>query len=158
MEICRLSVRVNQDELNSWLRQALANVSNPRELSIDLTPAGPVIRGEYYVDQFGVKWWLPFEADVEPGVSGGLVGLRLTDIRIRAKTLIPLPASFIVSKLAARLAKLDKEWLFMEGDTVILNLERLLEQHGVSLQANLTHVRCEAGALFLESEAPPAKS
>ncbi len=150
MEICGLSLRVTQDELNSTLRGALEGHASVRGVKVLVVPAGVTLEGEKNVEFFGMKTWVPFEADLEIGADGGYLAVRVVDVRAIGR----IPVKGLV---LGELAKLRQEWLIPENDTLVLNLERLLETRGVVITLNLSAVRLEPGALVLEAQSPPAR-
>jgi len=146
MEIRALSLRVTEEELNGWIGRLIDGRDKIHRLRVEIRADGLLVDGQ---GEF-MGQTVPFDATVEVYAQGGTVSLRLT--RFEAAGFFPLPAWWILKKLQRH----EREWLRVESDTVVLNAEHLLEERGISLAMNLAGVRCEPGALFLESLAPEA--
>jgi|LSQX01.3.fsa_nt_gb hypothetical protein len=146
MEICTLALRVTEEELNGWVRPVLEGTGYLSAVSVSVDGKGLVLRGEG--NMLGVS--LPFEADLEAAADGAFVAVRLAAVRSAGVPMKPL----LMPWITGRLKQLEREWLQVEEDTVVVNVERLLARQEVRLTANLTGIRCEPGALLLEAQAP----
>lgn len=146
MEICALTLRVTEEELNTWVRPAAEGTGYLSAVSVSVNGAGLVLRGE--ANLLGVS--LPFEADLEAGAEGAFVALRLASVRSAG---VPMK-SLLMPFLTGHLKQLEREWLQAQEDTIVVNVERLLAGKGLRLTANLTGIRLEPGGLVLEAQAP----
>ena len=140
MEIQELRLRISQAELNGWLQPQWGKTDKLRGFTLQVGADGLHARGEVRV---GV--WIAFEADAEVDADGPFVALRLTSVRPLG--LIPIPG--LEGMVLTMVRKYQNEWLLVKEDAVVVNIERLLADHGLALTANLSGVRCEPGALVL---------
>ncbi len=148
MEIEALRLRISQEELNQALEAVDGRMEQVRGLHAVIVPGALHVRGE--VDLLSL---IAFDARIEPYATGGTLILQVAGLQ--AAGLLPLPASvraFILSKVQAKLFEQHRSWMSVREDAVVINLQGLLESKGIFITANFTGVRCEEGALVLESQ------
>jgi len=154
LEIHTLSLGIGQEELNDWARQLPGANGLVRGLSLSVGRGGIHLCGEV-----NALTWVSFDAEIEAAAEDGVIVARVAGIQ--AGGFFPLPASItgmIMGMVGAEMAKHPKPWLRVEENSVILNVETLLQSLGVSLTANLSGVRCGEGVLFLEAQPPAART
>jgi hypothetical protein len=142
MEIQRLQVAVTEQDLHDLAQKHLPKEVAVEDLEIRLQPEGLRIKGVYHV-------FMPvsFEALWELGVSQGKPTARLANFRT-----LGMPANVLKSlimNVIADAAKKEK-WLLVEGDTVRVDVDKMLKEHGLDLATRLTAIRCQAGCLTVE--------
>jgi hypothetical protein len=143
MEIQSLKVLITEQDLNSWVAQSLPKDQPVEDLQIRLVPEGLVVSGVYplFVN-------VSFESHWELAVRDGLVTAKLS----RAKAL-GLPVTVFRSVVTRALAEAvgHAKWLRIDDDTVVLDVDALLAENGVTARTNLTAVRCQSAALIVEA-------
>lgn len=149
MEIRALHLRVTQDELNEWIRRLLSSNEKVHGLAVAITRQGMLLKGTYQI--FG---GVPFEATLEIGVDGGLVGVRLN--KMQAGGLFPVPQALVTSMVMGKLTEHQNDWMRVEGETLVFDIERMLQERGISVITNLYRVSCEEGVIILEAQVPAA--
>jgi hypothetical protein len=146
MEIQSLKVRITEKDLNDWAGQWLPEDQPIEDLKLRLTPEGVTVAGTYplFVS-------VSFETLWEPGVRDGKLTAKLA--RIKAMGLPMVVFRSVVTKGIADALK-GEDWVRVEEETVVLDLDVLLAKQGINARTNLTAVRCGAEELLLEATAP----
>lgn len=156
MELRALSLRIGQEELNGWIARWLNHKGEVRGVRVEITPTTILLRGEYLLNRFGFAW-VKFEAQVDAEAQGRFVAVRLADLKV-VSLFGRLPIGSFRKQVVNRLADAQPEWLRIEEETLILDVEHLLRLKGIDLKANLRGIHRENGALTLEAQAPEAPS
>jgi hypothetical protein len=143
MEIQSLKLLVTEQEVNAMVAREAAAGGTVRDVSVRFTPDGIQVKGKYHM-----VMPMPFETLWRVGIEGGKIVAQLADVRVVGFPAAMLKGSLmsvIVESLAADGA------LQAQGDSLRIDLDRLLAQRGFPARTNLTAVRCETGKLFIES-------
>ena len=148
MQIQALKLIVTEADANRLAVEALRKGDVPvRNLKVSFTAEGVVVAGDYPTRFFSV----PFETTWAPAVREGELHVRLAGIKV-----IGLPAGLFSGTLMSGLSDAAREpGLRVEGETLIINLDRFLEAKGLPLQANLKAVRCGPGEIVIEAGTAP---
>ncbi len=143
MEIHQLALLVSEQDLNQIARRHLPDDFAVKDFKIEITAEGVRLTGKYHLF---VK--VRFETVWELEVVGGKVSARL----IKAKAL-GLPVTVFVNKFLQLLREtLRKEpWLDQNQDTLIIDVEKLLEVEGFVVRMNLQSLRIQEEGLFLQA-------
>jgi hypothetical protein len=143
MEIQALKVLFTEDELNRLLEKHLPKDRSVEELRLRLTPEGVYVHGEYplFVQ-------VAFETLWELEVREGRVAARLVNFRALGMPVM-IFRSAMMSIIADTAAKAD--WLAVEEDAVLVDVDRLLAKNGLPARTNLTAVRLQVGMLVIEA-------
>jgi hypothetical protein len=91
---------------------------------------------------------LPFTTAWEPSVRNGFVCLRLAGVSV-----VGVPAGLLQGMFldAFRDAARRVPGASVEGDALLLDLDRALAARGIPLRTNLKSVRCEPGRMTVEA-------
>jgi hypothetical protein len=146
MEIQALRLLVTEKDLNDLLAQHLPDDQPLENLSVRVAPEGVTVSGEY---PLFVR--VAFETLWEPGTQAGKVTARLTGLKAMG-----LPATVFKGTVlkAIEEAVHQEDWLAFDGDTIVVDVDRLLAREGIPAKTNLSAVRCQVGLLVIESAAP----
>ncbi|HXG13375.1 MAG TPA: hypothetical protein VNK04_26695 [Gemmataceae bacterium] len=143
MEIHALKLLITQDELNAAAARVLPSEAPLRDVKVRLTAEGVYVEGVY-----AVLMGLPFETRWKVGVREGKLAARLAGIRVIGVG-VGMLNGLLMSAVAEAAAR--EEALQVEGDTVLLDVDRLLARQGFPSRTNLTAVRCAEGQLWIEA-------
>ncbi len=143
MDILALRATVSEQTLNELAERHLPPDLPIEELSVQISPQGLLIRGEY---PLLVK--VRFETLWELSVDRGRVLARLVSLRTLGVPMGPLKG--MVLNVIASTGEKEK-WLEVIGDGVAVDVERLLAREGLTARLNLTAVRCQTGAILIEA-------
>ncbi len=148
MEILALKLMLTESDV----RFLLANNPRPdevpvKELQIDFTPAGVVVRGKYPMPML---FTVPFETLWELKVRERLLEVRLAQLKVVGFPVGPLRGLIMnaLSKLAYQ------QGIRQEGEALLVEVDRLLEMKKIPVRLNLTGVHCAPGHLILEAGMP----
>jgi hypothetical protein len=146
MEIVALRAHITEQDLNDLIRKHVRRIEPVEDLRVHLIPAGLVVEGVYPLF-VSVK----FEALWELNVLAGKLTARLADLRalgISATLFRPIVLKLVADAVRA------KDWLQVDDDSVVIDVDRLLAEKGIPAQTNLRGVACGSGTLLLEAGAP----
>jgi hypothetical protein len=148
MEIRALNLLLTEADANALVARHLPADTPVREVRVRLTPEGFRVSGIYPTSLLAVR----FDTLWELSVRDGRLAAYLADLNV-----VGLPARLLRGTLMSALgeAAAKEDALRVEGETVLLDPERLLAKNGLSAKTNLTAVRCGEGSLVLECAAPP---
>lgn len=143
MEIHALRLSVTDEDINAVIVRALPSGSPLRKVEVRLTAEGIHVKGTY---TFVVG--VPFETRWEVSIAQGKIAAHLTGVKV-----VGLGAGMLKGRLLGALvgAAAREDALRVEGETVLLDLDRLLAKKGVYSRTNLTAVRCGEGCLLIEA-------
>ena len=143
MEITQLRASVTEDDLNEILKRHLPRGLPVQDIKIGIAPQGIVIQGVYpmFVN-------VAFETLWEPTIQQGRLALQLTQFKAMG-----MGGNMFKGAVLKQIAEAvqGKDFIGMVGDTLILDLDLLLQKSGVTAKTNLTRMGCEAGRLVLEA-------
>jgi hypothetical protein len=144
MEIHALKLVVTEADLNDLATRSLPKKAPVRNVSVRVEEGRLRISGDYQALVVPVPFETLWELSVqEQRACVKLVGVRL--VGLSAGVL----RGFILSsfgKLASR-----ESGIRLEKDMLVIDVDGLLQQHGVILRTNLKAIRCEAGQVVLEA-------
>jgi hypothetical protein len=144
MEIQALRVIVTQEDLTGLATEHLPENVPVEKLRVEITPEGVRVRGEYplFVSVSFEALWLP-----RVGEAGKLEA-RLVSLRA-----LGMPASVLKSVVLNSVARPRKKthWVHVKDDTLVVDVDRLLEHHGLPARTNLQRISCQLGHLILEA-------
>lgn len=139
MEIRELRLLVTETDLNGFLgRCSFPDVI--RDLRIAVLPEGIRVRGIYRT-VIGI----PFEMLWQVSAAEGTVIARLGSLKAGF-----LPLGLLKSYFLGAVAGVA-ELVELRNDTLVIDVDRLLQDRGLPLRANLTAIRCADGSLTVES-------
>jgi hypothetical protein len=143
MEIHALRATLSERDLNDLAAKHLLKHVAIEQLCIEVTPEGVRVRGAY-----PVLVTVSFETLWELDVEAGKVVARLT--RLSA---LGMPMTVLKTYLLGALSGSERNgaWLQVQGDTLRIDVDRLLAGEGLEARTNLTGIRCEAGLLVIEA-------
>jgi hypothetical protein len=147
MEIHALKLMLAEDDLNAACAQFLPRDGPLRQVQVRITPGGLRITGAY-----SLVVGVPFETLWELSVRGGKLAARLASVRV-----IGWGTGMLNGILMKALneAATREDALQVQGDTLLLDLDRLLVKRGLASRTNLTAVRCEDRRLWIEASNQP---
>jgi hypothetical protein len=147
MEIQALHLRIAERDLNDLLARHLPAQDQLQELRITLAADGMAVQGVYKT-----VLNVPFETRWLLSVRDTALAAQLDDLKVRGFGGGFLKTAILgVLALAAR----REEALRVEGEVLLLDVDRLLLKQGLSVRTNLRQIRCEPGALVIECAAAP---
>jgi len=143
MEIQALKLLVTEQDLNDLVSKHLPDDQSLENVHIRVAPEGVYITGEYML-----LVRVGFETMWELDILAGRLSARLTSLKAMG-----LPATAFKSAVLKAIedAVQKENWLTFNGDTVVVDVDRLHAEMGIRARTNLTAVRCQAGALLIES-------
>jgi hypothetical protein len=145
MEIQALKLLVTEKDLSDLAARLAEQNSNEQmsELQVRITPEAVVIGGVYQM-----LMRVPFETFWIPSIRNGQLAVTLANLKV-----VKIGAGLLKGVLLRILADetANEDAVKIEGDTVLLDIERLLAKQGITLRANLTSVHCGEGSLVLEA-------
>jgi hypothetical protein len=144
MEIQVLALLVTEKDLNDFVARHMRD--QPVEnLRFRIAPEGLHVTGEY-----PLFFKVHFETLWELGLRGGDVTLRLVTVKAMG-----LPGTAFKSTLLKMMTDgAKKDWLRLEDDTVVVQVDRALVSEGVALRTNLKAIRYTPQGFLVEAKAP----
>ena len=142
MDIEALRLVATESDLNDFAFKFLPPHEKVRGISIGIIPQGVRVTGTY---QAAIG--SPFESLWELFVCEGKLAARLLTLKTGFLSL-SLAKSYAVSAIAAAAGIVEQR-----EQTLLLDVDALLRERGLSLQTNLSAVRCHYGSLVIESAA-----
>jgi hypothetical protein len=114
-----------------------------KDVRVHLKPEGAQVTGAY--EMF---FAVPFETLWDLSVRDGKILARLANLKVAR-----LGAGMVKGVLLGILADAAKqiEGLQLDGDTLIVDVDRILAGRGYAVRTNLKTVQCQAGSLLIES-------
>jgi len=143
MDILALRATISEQDLNDLAKRHLPSNLPVEELRFEVIPEGLRIRGEY-----PLLVQVKFETLWELSVREGKVLARLVQLRTLGMPMGPLKG-MVLNLLASYVPK--EEWLKMEADAVLVDVEQFLGREGLQARLNLSAVRCQAGSIQIEA-------
>jgi hypothetical protein len=159
MEIHTLRLLLTEDDLQRFAVRAGPDLA-VRDLRLRIVPEGLQVAGVYPTSFLDV----PFATLWQLSVRGSKLLARLVRIQtgdgdggsaLEVFSLISPGAVRGTLMNAVARALEGEDGLHVEGETVVVDPDRLAARRGWPVRTNLTAVRCGQGALLLESS-PPA--
>jgi len=148
IEIQALKLLITEQALDQVIPQILAKNPQLKELRIKLTPEGANVSGVYHMVVN-----VPFEAVWELSAQEGQLAARLGNLKVSG-----LGGGMLKPALlgALREAVKKEEGVRLDGETLLVDIDKVLGKHGLVLRSNLTAIRCGDGHVVVESAAPAA--
>jgi hypothetical protein len=142
MDIHALRVSISEQDLNQLAARHMRD-QPVEDISIRVAADGIRIKGVYplFIN-------VSFETHWELGVQAGKISARLAGIRA-----FGVPGNVFKSaimKLVADAAH-QHDWLQMERDIILADVERLLLKNGIAVRTNFTAIACQDGLIVIES-------
>jgi hypothetical protein len=146
IEIQALKLRITEQALDQLIPQILAQNPPMKELRVRLTPEGANISGVYHMVVN-----VPFEAVWELSVQAGEIAARLGNLKVSG-----LGGGMLKPALLSALREAIKkeEGIRLDGETLLVDLDKVLAKHGLILHSNLKAIHCGDGYVVVESAAP----
>jgi hypothetical protein len=143
MEIQALRALIPEAMLTRIAIESLPPDVNVKDIRVKLTPQGAHVDGTY--EMF---FAVPFETLWELSVQDGKILARLANVKVAR-----LGASMVKGVLLGILVDAAEkiEGLRLDGDTLVLDVDRILTARGYPVRTNLKVVECQAGNLLIES-------
>ena len=143
MEIQALRALIPEDMLTRLATEALPPDVKVKDVRVHLKPEGAEITGAY--EMF---FAVPFETLWELSVRDGKILARLAHLKVAR-----LGAGMVKGVLLGILADAAKQTngLQLDGDTLIVDVDRILAGRGYEVRTNLKTVQCQSGSLLIES-------
>ncbi len=140
MEIRSLTFVATEADLNDLASQILPRIERIRDLRISIVPEGIRASGTYQ-QLFGIR----FQTLWQVSVSQGKVVARLAELKAGSLSLNFLKA-YLLDTIAAAATVLK-----LRDETLLFDVNALLQDKGWPLRTNLTSIRCDYGSLTVES-------
>jgi hypothetical protein len=128
----------------------LAQNPQLKELRIWFTPEGAHLSGVYHMVVN-----IPFEATWELSAREGNLAARLGELKVSGLGGGMLKPAVLS---ALRDAVKKEDGIQLDGDTLLVDVDRVLGKYGLLLRSNLTSVQCGAGNVVVESAVPQASA
>lgn len=143
MEIQSLKLLVSEKEINDLLAREAASGGAVRDLSVRFGAEGISIKGRYQM-----VMPMPFDTLWKIGVDAGKIVAQLVDAKV-----VGFPAAMLKGSLMSLIVESIQAdgALESQGDTLRIDLDRILAQRGFPARTNLTGVHCAGGQLVIES-------
>jgi hypothetical protein len=157
MEIQALRLLLTEQDL---YRFAVEGGGSVRDLRLRIAPEGVHVAGTYPTSLMDVPFATLWHLSVRDGRLLARLGRMQTgngngDSAFDVFTLISPGAVRATVMNAIARALPGEDGLRVEGETILVDPDRLAARRGWPLRTNLTAVRCEPGALLIESGAGP---
>lgn len=144
MDIHSLRVSVSEQDLNQLAARHLQD-QPIEDVSVRITADGIHIKGIYplFIN-------VSFETHWELGVQEGKISARLAGMRA-----FGVPGNVFKSAILKFVADAahQHDWLQMERDIILADVERLLVKNGLAVRTNFTAIACQDGLIVIESNA-----
>lgn len=140
MEIRSLTFVATEADLNELASQILPRIERIRDLRISIVPEGIRVRGTYQ-QLFGIR----FQTLWQVSVSQGKVVARLAELKAGSLSLNFLKA-YLLDTIAAAATVPE-----LRDETLLFDVNALLQDKGWPVRTNLTSIRCDYGSLTVES-------
>jgi hypothetical protein len=147
LEIQSLRLLVTEQDLNDLTAGRLPLDEEVRQVRFRIAPEGIYVSGVYHML---VK--VAFETLWEVEVSRGNLVVRLSGFKALGIPVMLL-RSMVMTALSQAVDHLDA--VQVEGETVLVDVDRLLEGEGIPVRTNLTAVHCLAGQMVMEAAGIP---
>jgi hypothetical protein len=143
MEIQVLKLLVSEQEVNDLVAREAASGGAVRDISVRFGAEGISIKGKYQM-----LMPMPFETLWKVGVERGKIVAQLVDAKV-----VGFPAAMLKGALMSLVVESIQGdgALESQGDTLRVDVDRLLAQRGFPARTNLTSVHCDGGQLIIES-------
>ena len=140
MEIRSLTFVATEADLNELASQIFPRIERIRDLRISIVPEGIRVRGTYQ-QLFGIR----FQTLWQVFVSQGKVMARLAELKAGSLSLNFLK-TYLLDTIAAAVTVLE-----LRDETLLFDVNALLQDKGWPVRTNLTSIRCDYGSLTVES-------
>jgi hypothetical protein len=140
VEIRSLTFVATEADLNELASQIFPRIERIRDLRISIVPEGIRVRGTYQ-QLFGIR----FQTLWQVFVSQGKVVARLAELKAGSLSLNFLKA-YLLDTIAAAATMLE-----LRDETLLFDVNALLQDKGWPVRTNLTSIRCDYGSLTVES-------
>lgn len=140
MEIRSLTFVATEADLNELASQIFPRIERIRDLRISIVPEGIRVRGTYQ-QLFGIR----FQTLWQVFVSQGKVVARLAELKAGSLSLNFLK-TYLLDTIAAAVTVLE-----LRDETLLFDVNALLQDKGWPVRTNLTSIRCDYGSLTVES-------
>ena len=140
MEIRSLTFVATEADLNELASQIFPRIERIRDLRISIVPEGIRVRGTYQ-QLFGIR----FQTLWQVFVSQGKVVARLAELKAGSLSLNFLK-TYLLDTIAAAATMLE-----LRDETLLFDVNALLQDKGWPVRTNLTSIRCDYGSLTVES-------
>ena len=140
MEIRSLTFVATEADLNELASQIFPRIERIRDLRISIVPEGIRVRGTYQ-QLFGIR----FQTLWQVFVSQGKVVARLAELKAGSLSLNFLK-TYLLDTIAAAVTVLE-----LRDETLLFDVNALLQDKGWPVRTNLTSLRCDYGSLTVES-------
>ena len=140
MEIRSLTFVATEADLNELASQILPRIERIRDPRISIVPEGIRVRGTYQ-QLFGIR----FQTLWQVFVSQGKVVARLAELKAGSLSLNFLK-TYLLDTIAAAATVLE-----LRDETLLFDVNALLQDKGWPVRTNLTSIRCDYGSLTVES-------
>src|SRR5215467_8802636 len=143
MEIQALRALIPEAMLTRIATEALPPDVKVKDVRVHLKPEGAQVTGTY--EMF---FAVPFETLWELSVQDGKILARLANVKV-ARLGAGMVKGVLLGILSDAADKIDGVQL--NGDTLILDVDRILAGRGYTVRTNLKTVQCQSGSLLIES-------
>jgi hypothetical protein len=126
--------------MNELASQIFPRIERIRDLRISIVPEGIRVRGTYQ-QLFGIR----FQTLWQVFVSQGKVVARLAELKAGSLSLNFLK-TYLLDTIAAAATVLEHR-----DETLLFDVNALLQDKGWPVRTNLTSIRCDYGSLTVES-------
>jgi hypothetical protein len=144
MDFHSLRVSITEQDLNQLATRHLRD-QPVEDVSIRVAADGVHIKGVYplFIN-------VSFETHWELGVQEGKITARLAGMRA-----FGVPGNVFKSAILKFVADAAQEhdWLQMERDIILADVDRLLANNGLTARTNFTAIACQDGLIVIESSA-----
>jgi len=140
VEIRSLTFVATEADLNELASQIFPRIERIRDLRISIVPEGIRVRGTYQ-QLFGIR----FQTLWQVFVSQGKVVARLAELKAGSLSLNFLK-TYLLDTIAAAATVLE-----LRDETLLFDVNALLQDKGWPVRTNLTSIRCDHGSLTVES-------
>jgi hypothetical protein len=143
MEIQALRALMPEAMLTRIATESIPPDVKVKDVRVQLTPEGAHVTGSYHM-----FFDVPFETLWELSVHDGKILARLANVKV-AK----LGAGMIKGALLGILSDAAKkiEGASLDGDTLTVDVDRILAARGYEVRTNLKTLQCQPGSLLIES-------
>jgi hypothetical protein len=146
MEIQALRALIPEAMLTRIAAEAIPPDVKVKDVRVHIRPEGVLITGTYQMF-FNV----PFDTHWELAVLDGKILARLANVKV-AKLGAGMVKGVLLGALADAASKIDG--VRLDGDTLSVDVDRIITARGYPVRTNLKSVDCQEGSLLIESATP----
>jgi hypothetical protein len=143
MELRALKLVITDADLNGLVTRHLPKDAPVSNLNLHVVEGAVELTGTYPTRLLNISFHITWE----PSIQGKQIAVRMGNIRVAGLPVLLLRGLFLSG---FRKVADEVPGAHAEGDTLWLDIDRLLASKGIPLKSNLRSLRCEPGQIIIE--------